>query len=56
MAFFDNLEQTTLVALADLTINTPLADGVFDFTIPDDVDIVGTPARTAGENQDRPNL
>ena len=56
MAFFDNLEQTTLVALADLTINTPLADGVFDFTIPDDVDVVGTPAPTAAENRDRPSL
>ena len=56
MAFFDNLEQTTLVALDDLAINTPLADGSFVFVIPDGVDLIGTPAPTASQDRDRSSL
>jgi len=44
MVFFDNLEQTTLVALHDVTVNEPIDPGRFEFTVPDDVDLVGTPA------------
>lgn len=44
MVFFDNLQQTTLVALHDVAINVPFEPDEFDFVIPDDVDVVGTPA------------
>jgi outer membrane lipoprotein carrier protein len=44
MVFFDNLEQTTLVALYDVTVNEPIDASRFDFVVPDDVDLVGTPA------------
>ncbi|MGI9220874.1 MAG: outer membrane lipoprotein chaperone LolA [Woeseiaceae bacterium] len=44
MVFFDNLQQTTLVALHDVAINVPFEPGEFDFVIPEDVDVVGTPA------------
>ncbi len=44
MIFFDNLEQTTLVALHDVTINEPIDASRFEFVIPEDVDLVGTPA------------
>ena len=44
MVFFDNLEQTTLVALHDVIVNQPIESARFDFVIPDDVDVVGTPA------------
>ena len=50
MVFFDSLEQTTLVALHDVAINVPFEPGVFEFRIPDDVDVVGTPAETAVTN------
>ena len=43
MVFFDNLDQTTLVEFDDLLVNTPIEPGRFDFTAPDDVDVVGTP-------------
>ena len=43
MVFFDNLDQTTLVEFNDLAVNTPIDPGRFDFTAPDDVDVVGTP-------------
>jgi len=43
MVFFDNLEQTTLVALYDVTTNEPIDSERFDFRVPDDVDLVGTP-------------
>ncbi len=54
MAFFDNLEQTTLVALADLVIDAPLAEGAFVFAIPDGVEVVGTPAPE--KSRDRSSL
>lgn len=44
MVFFDNLEQTTLVALYDLKVNEPIDSSRFDFVVPDNVDLVGTPA------------
>ena len=44
MVFFDNLEQTTLVALDDVAVNQPIDPGRFVFTVPEDVDVVGTPA------------
>jgi chaperone LolA len=43
MVFFDNLEQTTLVALYDVTTNEPIDSERFDFRVPDDADLVGTP-------------
>jgi outer membrane lipoprotein carrier protein len=46
MAFFDNLEQTTLVALHDVTVNEPIESARFEFVVPDGVDLVGTPAAT----------
>jgi outer membrane lipoprotein carrier protein len=47
MAFFDNLEQTTMVALYDVVTNVPFEPGHFDFEIPDDADLVGIPAVAA---------
>ena len=43
MVFFDNLEQTTLVALYDVVINEPIDAGSFQFVVPEDVDLVGVP-------------
>ncbi len=43
MVFFDNLEQTTLVALYDVVVNEPIDDGSFRFVVPDGVDLVGIP-------------
>ncbi len=43
MAFFDNLDQTTFVALYDITTNEPIDAERFEFTVPDDADLVGTP-------------
>jgi len=44
MVFFDHLEQTTLVALRDVVVNEPIDSSRFDFVVPEDVDLVGTPA------------
>lgn len=44
MVFYDNLEQMTLVALFDVTVNEPIDPTIFEFSIPADVDVVGTPA------------
>ncbi|NIA27868.1 MAG: outer membrane lipoprotein chaperone LolA [Desulfobulbaceae bacterium] len=44
MVFLDNLEQTTLVSLTEVSVNLPIDAGRFDFVVPDDVDVVGTPA------------
>ena len=44
MAFFDNLDQTTLVALTDVRVNEPIDETRFSFSPPQDVDVVGTPA------------
>ena len=47
MVFFDNLLQTTLVALHDVTVNVPFEPGEFVFNVPPDVDVVGTAAEAA---------
>lgn len=44
MVFFDNLEQTTIVALYDVKVNEPIDDARFEFQVPDGVDLVGTAA------------
>lgn len=44
MAFYDNLEQTTLVQLYDVTVNEAIDPDRFAFLVPDDVDVVGVPA------------
>lgn len=46
MVFFDNLQQTTLVALHDVKVNEPIESARFEFVVPDGVDLVGTPAVT----------
>jgi len=43
MLFSDNLEQTTLIALFDVSLNREIDADLFEFNPPDDVDIVGTP-------------
>lgn len=43
MIFADNLEQTTLVAFTDVSLNEPVADDVFRFKTPAGVDLVGEP-------------
>ena len=45
MVFFDNLQQTTLVALNNVTINEPIDPGRFEFSVPSGVDVVGIPAK-----------
>jgi len=49
MVFFDNLEQRTFVALYDVTVNEPIDAGQFEFVVPENVDLVGTPASAAPE-------
>jgi outer membrane lipoprotein-sorting protein len=44
MVFFDNLEQTTLVEFDNVLVNDGVDSGRFEFAIPEDVDVVGTPA------------
>ncbi len=44
MVFFDNLEQTTLIALYDVAVNEPIEQDEFAFNVPAGVDVVGTPA------------
>ena len=44
MVFFDNLEQTTLVAFDEVAVNEPIDPARFHFVVPEDVDVVGTPA------------
>ena len=43
MVFFDNLEQTTLVALYDVVVNEPIEADHFEFIVPDSADLVGIP-------------
>ncbi len=43
MLFSDNLEQTTLIALFDVLLNSDIDADRFQFNPPDDVDVVGTP-------------
>ena len=44
MVFFDNLAQTTVVTLTCVVVNDEIDPTHFEFSAPDDVDIVGTPA------------
>ena len=44
MVFFDNLQQTTRVALYDVAVNQPIEREYFEFEVPADVDVVGSPA------------
>ena len=44
MVFFDHLEQTTLIALREVRVNEPIAPARFVFTVPEGVDVVGTPS------------
>ena len=43
MVFLDNLEQTTVVVLKNVAVNAPIDAARFQFTVPDDVDVVGKP-------------
>ena len=44
MVFFDNLEQTTFVALAEVEVNEPIPAERFEFVAPEGVDVIGRPA------------
>lgn len=44
MVFRDNLDQTTLVSLRNLSVNEPIPAGRFVFSVPTGVDVVGVPA------------
>ena len=44
MVFYDNLEQTTLVDLSEVSVNLPIDADRFNFVAPEDVDVVGVPA------------
>jgi len=44
MVFFDNLDQKTLVSLHDVISNEPIASERFEFSVPEDADLVGVPA------------
>jgi outer membrane lipoprotein carrier protein len=44
MVFYDNLEQTTVVLLKNVAVNEPIDAGRFEFSVPEDVDVVGKPA------------
>ena len=44
MVFFDNLEQTTYVALAEVAVNEPIPAERFEFDTPEGVDVIGRPA------------
>ena len=46
MVFFDNLDQTTVVALHEVTVNEPIDATRFEFDVPADADVVGTPLVT----------
>lgn len=43
MIFSDNLGQTTLIALFDLSLNESIDEHRFSFSPPEDVDVVGKP-------------
>ena len=44
MVFFDHLDQKTVVALYEVVTNEPIDAAQFEFTMPEDADLVGTPA------------
>ena len=43
MVFLDNLAQQTVVVLSDVTVNGAIDESDFEFVLPDDADLVGTP-------------
>lgn len=47
MIFSDNLGQTTLIALFDLSLNESIDEHRFRFSPPDDVDVIGKPLSSA---------
>jgi chaperone LolA len=49
MVFRDNLEQTTVVTLADVEVNGDIDPETFEFVVPEHVDVVGTPAAAMPE-------
>lgn len=49
MILSDKLEQTTLVALHDVALNEAIDPSRFEFTPPENVDLVGTPVGAATE-------
>ena len=40
----DGLDQVTEIQFSSVEVNPPIADDVFDFEPPDDVDVIGEPA------------
>lgn len=52
MVFLDNLEQMTIVMLYDVVTNEPVDPETFRFVVPDDVDVVGTPAVAFSKDND----
>lgn len=52
MVFLDNLEQTTVVSLYEVSFNEAIDPVRFRFTAPDDVDVVGTPKVAVTTNSD----
>jgi len=54
MVFFDNLEQTTFVALHDVVVNEAIDPARFEFLVPDGVDVVGLPASARSVAADSP--
>ncbi len=52
MVFLDNLEQTTLVSLSDVSVNEAIDEARFLFEVPEDVDVVGTPVTEPALNAD----
>lgn len=58
MVFLDNLEQTTVVSLYEVTVNESVDESLFEFKVPDEVDVVGTPATAelANTTTDTPDI
>ena len=50
--FSDNLEQTTLISLFDVFLNEDIDAQYFQFEPPEDVDIIGIPAKSEQNNTD----
>lgn len=51
LTFSDNLEQTTLIALFDVEVNAEIASEQFEFSPPDDADLVGIPLAVTPADQ-----
>lgn len=54
MVFLDNLEQTTIVSLYEVRVNESIDASLFEFVVPEDVDVVGTPATALNISPDDP--